>query len=352
MTSCCRAASDWFGLLLTLIAMAVCVPACANSDILHWWRFESDGFLVDSVGGVVLRSGDYQLVNLPREGDQAGASFPNGFDGAGENRSGMQMHPTMGATATNTTPVDGSFTVEMYVHFDSLPTTTFTHFLGGQGTPPATPQSWSWGPQVRMDESRGTRAREFVLLVGDGSQYIYPPSGIFLAPNIDYYLGASFDLEGKELTYYVQDLTNGSILSSVTVPHSLDRVKPDTNIVVGGSNRSCCVPIGVIDEFRVANRVLNADELLVSLASSVSLPGDFDGDGSVSQADYSVWASTYGTTPGVTADANSDGVIDAADYTVWRDNLTAPAANLPEPTAMGLVLVGFAAIRGPVTAGR
>jgi hypothetical protein len=54
-----------------------------------------------------------------------------------------------------------------------------------------------------------------------------------------------------------------------------------------------------------------------------SLAGDYDGNGTVEQADYTTWQSTFGVSlmPYTSADGNGDGVIDAADYTVWRDGL-------------------------------
>ncbi|MGL4511797.1 MAG: right-handed parallel beta-helix repeat-containing protein [Lacipirellulaceae bacterium] len=57
------------------------------------------------------------------------------------------------------------------------------------------------------------------------------------------------------------------------------------------------------------------------------LPGDFDGNAIVEDADRGVWRANYGRTgANVPGDGNGDGVVNAADYTVWRDNLGAVAA--------------------------
>jgi hypothetical protein len=37
--------------------------------------------------------------------------------------------------------------------------------------------------------------------------------------------------------------------------------------------------------------------------------------------DYRVWKLNFGGGPTVAGDFNRNGVVDAADYTVWRDNL-------------------------------
>lgn len=50
------------------------------------------------------------------------------------------------------------------------------------------------------------------------------------------------------------------------------------------------------------------------------LTGDFNEDGVVDAADYTVWRDTLGSTTDLRADANGDQVVDSADYALWRSN--------------------------------
>ena len=63
----------------------------------------------------------------------------------------------------------------------------------------------------------------------------------------------------------------------------------------------------------------------VEMLPSLYLPGDFNADGVVSAADYTLWRNSLGSTvpPGVDADGNGDGKIDALDYAVWKSNFGA-----------------------------
>ncbi|MEM1027261.1 MAG: dockerin type I repeat-containing protein [Planctomycetota bacterium] len=75
----------------------------------------------------------------------------------------------------------------------------------------------------------------------------------------------------------------------------------------------------------------------------VALPGDYNGDGQVDAADYTVWADHLGSMTNLAADGNGDGVVDAADYTVWADSFgtTAsinPSSIVPEPGIAALVV--------------
>lgn len=74
----------------------------------------------------------------------------------------------------------------------------------------------------------------------------------------------------------------------------------------------------------------------------VQLIGDYNGNGSVDAADYTVWKDNFGSNTALAADGNLNGVVDAADYTIWKDNFGfAAAANLaiavPEPAALCMI---------------
>ncbi len=70
------------------------------------------------------------------------------------------------------------------------------------------------------------------------------------------------------------------------------------------------------------------------------VPGDYNSDGDVDEADYDVWRATFGHTPRggpLPADGNGNSVVDAADYVLWRKNFsTSPSsgAAVPEPATL------------------
>jgi endoglucanase len=81
------------------------------------------------------------------------------------------------------------------------------------------------------------------------------------------------------------------------------------------------------------------------------LPGDFNFDGLVDAADYTVWRDSLGLTGTANAaDANFDGLVDDEDYDTWLANFgnLLPEAGagalaggaVPEPGAMTLLVVG------------
>jgi len=76
-------------------------------------------------------------------------------------------------------------------------------------------------------------------------------------------------------------------------------------------------------------RVMLSDRnrgLIVVDASGVVIPGDYDQNMVVDQADYAVWRAAYGTSSSglhtaAFADGNYDGAVDMADYVIWRNHL-------------------------------
>jgi hypothetical protein len=79
---------------------------------------------------------------------------------------------------------------------------------------------------------------------------------------------------------------------------------------------------------------------------SATLPGDYNQDGRVDAADYTIWRATMGSTTDLRADGNLNGVIDRGDYQTWSANYgtIAPGSGasslaVPEPGSLGLSLL-------------
>ena len=91
------------------------------------------------------------------------------------------------------------------------------------------------------------------------------------------------------------------------------------------------------------------------ISDSIPIMGDFNNDGVVDAADYTVWRNTLGSTTELAADANGNGMVDAEDYDLWKSHfgqpwgggapaaasLIAPTSTVPEPTSVLLSLMGL-----------
>lgn len=92
--------------------------------------------------------------------------------------------------------------------------------------------------------------------------------------------------------------------------------------------------------------------LLSAIESLLGLSGDFNGDGVVSAADFSVWRDTLGSTVDMRADADRNGAVDEADYEIWKVGFsgmqatTAVSLFAPEPISVALVATALAPILG------
>lgn len=105
---------------------------------------------------------------------------------------------------------------------------------------------------------------------------------------------------------------------------------------------------GIVQELRNV-----APNQLLSIVER--LPCDFNGDGQVDAADFTVWRDSFGKAVphGSSADSNGDGVVDNADYSLWQLHFGetlgggsgAPSSEgsraVPEPEAAAAALVGL-----------
>lgn len=98
---------------------------------------------------------------------------------------------------------------------------------------------------------------------------------------------------------------------------------------------------GVTITVDVEGSVTASDTFTITLP----LEGDYNSDGLVNIADYTVWRDTLGAAgPGLAADGNFDWVVDESDYSLWKDNFgdaaagsLVAAASVPEPSAVMLL---------------
>jgi hypothetical protein len=89
-------------------------------------------------------------------------------------------------------------------------------------------------------------------------------------------------------------------------------------------------------------------------------PGDYNRNGVVDAADYTVWRNALGSSDDLRANGDDDGasqgVVDDADYVVWRNTVGttyldlagsgagAPGATVPEPVSAALMAIGVVAM--------
>ncbi|MDA0657644.1 MAG: hypothetical protein O2931_03140 [Planctomycetota bacterium] len=87
------------------------------------------------------------------------------------------------------------------------------------------------------------------------------------------------------------------------------------------------------------------DSSATRLAIQVVPAGDYNANGLVDAADFSIWRDSLGSTTQLAADGNRNGVVDQNDYTIWQTNFGmsgsggATALSLPEPS--GTFLLSF-----------
>jgi serralysin len=88
---------------------------------------------------------------------------------------------------------------------------------------------------------------------------------------------------------------------------------------------------------------------LAAQALLMGLPGDFNGDGIVDAADYTVWRDHLGEADESALNGNGNGIdgVDQGDFTLWKDNFGAASGggavvavtSVPEPASATLLLL-------------
>jgi hypothetical protein len=156
-------------------------------------------------------------------------------------------------------------------------------------------------------------------------------------------------------------LGEGNLLGSTFLPNN------GTPISIGKPINGAMIAdeTDLVFEYHVADggSIIGGVEFVA--AAVTPLVGDYNGNGRVDAADYTVWRNTLGSTTDLRANGDntgmSQGKIDEADYLAWKSNfgaggngaggaaivLNSPATTIPEPSSLliGCVL-GIALLSG------
>lgn len=107
----------------------------------------------------------------------------------------------------------------------------------------------------------------------------------------------------------------------------------------------------VDDQLMFDLSTIAGDQFLTIENTFVPTTGDYNGDGVVDAADYTVWRATLGDSvaAGTGADGDMSGTIDEGDFLAWRTaygnalGSASAAATVPEPASLLLVAMSMAA---------
>jgi len=109
---------------------------------------------------------------------------------------------------------------------------------------------------------------------------------------------------------------------------------------------------------KIGDMDIMIDNIVISTGTVVTVEGDYNGNGVVDAADYTVYRDTLGdsVTPGTGADGDGDGTIGPGDYSYWKTRFgntsgsgsgagAAAATAVPEPSGLAWLLpilgIGF-----------
>ncbi|TWT90517.1 hypothetical protein Mal64_09080 [Pseudobythopirellula maris] len=173
------------------------------------------------------------------------------------------------------------------------------------------------------------------------------------------HLTATFDFDQGEIFLYKNGL---ALAADQPQTDNWDLDPEETNhtsptnpagIKIGGShpnNSQEQNPFnGRIDELTFFNRVVYPREVRGLYLGLSGQPGDYNGDGVVDAADFTVWRDTRDHSGDLRADGDNNGVVNELDYDLWLDNFgkswpspssASQGQSTPEPSAGALLAVG------------
>lgn len=329
-------------LALLLLLAPLAAPASATPTPLHAYEF--DGSFADSGPGAVEIT--------PAGGNIADGLFE--FD---------PIHPGdiyEGLTLNNPHLTNqGVYTVELRLKLDRLRNETLPGTYGqDQGWIKVldfTGNTFSQGLYIEDDVLWGGPGLagkvEFIASGGreDGYDYVGVSPKSAVKANTWMHIALTRDAAGWTVCYLdgvkmfeFDDVWDDAVIDSPD--NALNFMQPDDYALTFWPYPVIEVTQGDLDYFRIYDQALSETDV-IALFQPV-FQGDYNGDGVVNLADYTVWRDNLGG-PGPLANDLIGGTVGIAQYETWKAHFGTPNSGslantaIPEPSAALLVLLGF-----------
>ncbi|WP_146561352.1 glycoside hydrolase family 113 [Posidoniimonas corsicana] len=191
-------------------------------------------------------------------------------------------------------------------------------------------QSWTWDARVNLGGQQLAALQEAVA--GSSEDYLLELDVVYRAEDLPSGL-AALDLH---VAIDASPAGWNQINSAAPIAAGVDqtvRVEiPLTAFGLGDALNSAALNLGFAGSWPGAQEAtIYIDR--IALTDTAFMPigdADFNRDGVIDAADYTVWRDTLGATgAGLAADGNRDGVVDAGDYELWRSSYGQAAAISP-----------------------
>jgi beta-glucanase (GH16 family) len=163
------------------------------------------------------------------------------------------------------------------------------------------------------------------------------------------------DWEPTELDFYVDGRVSYQVFKNTSTQSNanwLDFKNIILNLAIGGDFD------GNPDGTTTFPQYMDVDYVRV-WQKQTGLIGDYNGDGIVNSADYTVWRDSLGQSGiNLPADGSGNGTVDQADYDMWAANYGKTSAGAgagvvaPEPSSIALAVVALASLLGWNARGR
>lgn len=234
----------------------------ASADTLGYWRFDAgSGFLTATEGP--------DLVNGGVAPTMVDSTFPTVPLTGAANTNAASFNGSANFGIVNPSWVLGSdFTIEAFIQLPSIPAATV--MIASEFNQAGNANSWFFGVnntgQLRFGSSSGG--------TGATNSSVNSSFSSSLAANTTYYVAAVFN--AGSVTFHLQDMTNGGeLLSNAQSVSNTSVFAANVNLNIGSavstngpSDRNFFT--GIIDEVRLSDNALAANQLLVAIPEPAS----------------------------------------------------------------------------------